>query len=160
MARGRADTGQAETFAGRLDRARAQATKLAATRAAIFREELAEKGLYAVRAIAGFVVALFFVALALLVATGLVAALFSKLLGSVILGVAATLVLCLAVAAAGALLGVRAMHKVAPTRFPVTADAIKGDLSALSAAVSLPPAPTRQETGADDLQARFRAGSE
>lgn len=155
-----AQTGQAETFAGRIAGARAKAAKLAATRAAIFREELAEKGVYAVRAIAGIAVALFFVSLSLLVATALVAALFSKLFGSVILGVAATLILYLAITAAGAIVGVRALQKVEPTRFPATADAIRGDLSALSAAAARPPAPRTEESDAEDLETRFRAGSE
>ena len=160
MAEERADNGRGESFAARLAGARAKAAKLAATRAAIFREELAEKGVYAARGIAGFVIAFFFLSLALLVATALIAALLAKLFGSAILGVTATLVLYLAIAAAGALIGVRALQKVEPTSFPATEDAIRGDLSALSAAASPPPAPQPGDGDAADLESRFRAGSE
>jgi len=160
MAQERAEAGRADTFAERLGKARAAAGRLAATRAAILREELAAKGAHAARAVAGFVIALFFLSLALLVATALIAALFSSLLGSVVLGVAATLVLYLAIAAAGAVVGVRAMQKVEPGSFPATAEAIRGDLSALSAAAAPPPTPGTEEGGPEDLESRFRAGSE
>jgi uncharacterized membrane protein YqjE len=159
MAEERAEAGR-DTFAERLGRARAKAGKLAATRAAIFREELAEKGVHAARAIAGFVIAFFFLALALLVATALIAALFAKLFDSAILGVTATLFLYLLIAAVGAVVGVRAVQKVEPGSFPATAEAIRGDLSALSAAVSPPPAPGSEAGGPEDLESRFRAGSE
>jgi Flp pilus assembly protein TadB len=159
MAEEQADNAREESFAARLASARAKAAKLAATRAAIFREELAEKGTHAAWGIAGFVIAFFFLSLALLVATALVAALFAKLFGSAILGVTATLVLYLVIAAAGALLGVRAMQKVEPSRFPATEDAIRGDLAALSAAASPPSAP-QPDDGGEDFESRFRAGSE
>lgn len=160
MAEERADNGRAESFAARLASARAKAAQLAATRAAIFREELAEKGTHAARGIAGFVIALFFLSLALLVATALIAALFAKLFGSAILGVTATLVLYLVIAAAGAMVSVRALQKLEPTSFPATEDAIRGDLTALSAAAA--PAPSAEPDDGDpaDVESRFRAGSE
>jgi uncharacterized membrane protein YqjE len=162
MASEREDTGRAETFKERLAGARARAMKLAATRAAIFREELSEKGAHAARAVAGIAVALFFLGLALLVATALVVALFSSLFGSLVLGTAATLVLYVAIAAVGGLVGVRAFQKVEPTHFPATAGGIRDDLSALSFAAAPPPSPSPrpEERGADDLESRYRAGSE
>jgi len=160
MAEERADDGREESFAARLASARAKAARLAATRAAIFREELAEKGTHAAWGIAGFVIAFFFLSLALLVATALIAALLAKLFGSAILGVTATLVLYLVIAAAGALVGVRALQKVEPSSFPATEDAIRGDLAALSTAAARASAPPPDGGDAEDLETRFRAGSE
>jgi uncharacterized membrane protein YqjE len=146
-------------FLERLSVARAKAAALAATRAAIFREELAEKGAFAARATAWFAVVVFFGSVAVLLATALIAAVLSKLLGSAIAGVAATLALYLVVTAVGAALGWKALEKVRPFEFPVTGAELAKDVEALSAAAAPPPAP--QEDGdEEDLEARYRAGSE
>lgn len=151
------ETGQ--SFSQRFASARAKAGDLAATRAAMFREELSDKGGFAARALAGFAIAIFFCGMALLLLTALVAALLAKLFGSVILGIAATLALALAVAAGGAVLGRRALEKVRPFDFPATGAELLRDLEVLSAAAAPPPEPEEADDG-EDLEARFRAGSE
>ena len=147
------------SFFARLAAARAKAAALAATRAAIFREELEEKGAQAAWAMAGFAVALFFGAFALLLATALIAALLSKLLGGPVAGVAATLALYLAIAAAGAVVGARAAARVQPLAFPATGAELARDAEVLSAAAAPLPEPERED-GEEDVEARFRAGSE
>src|ERR1700687_4431305 len=154
------DTGR--RFSERLRAVRSTAASLAATRAAIFREELADKGTFAARAMAGFALAAFFGSIALLLATALVAALLSRLFGSAILGVTATLVLYLAVAASGAILGWKALNKVQPFDFPSTSSGLGKDIEVLSSAAAPPPDPDGEdEPGEDaDLEARYRAGWE
>ena len=155
----REDNEQSRGFLGRLAAARSKAAGLAATRAAIFREELADKGVLAARAMAGFAVAVFFGSFALLLATALIAAVLSKLLGSPIAGVAATLALYLVVTAGGAVIGWKALEKVRPFDFPTSGAELAKDIEALSAAAAPPPEP--DEDGDDgDLEARYRAGSE
>ena len=155
----RGDNETGRRFLERLSAARAKAAALAATRAAIFREELAGKGAFAARAMAGFALALFFGWFALLLAMALIAALLSQLFGSVIAGVAATLGLDLVLAAAGAVLGWKALAKVQPFDFPATGSELGKDIQALSAAVAPPPEPQADED-AEDLEARFRLGAE
>lgn len=147
-------------FSQRVAAAREKAAALAATRAAIFREELADKGAFAARAVAGLAVAAFFGALALILATALVAALFSKLFGGAIAGVAATLVLYLAIAAAGAIVGSKALGRVQPLDFPATSAELAKDFDALAAAAAAPPEPEDDTEDDDDLEERFRTGSE
>lgn len=148
-------------FSQRVAAAREKAAALAATRAAIFREELADKGAFAAKAVAGFAAAAFFGSLALILATALIAALFSRLFGSAILGVAATLGLYLAIAAVGAVLGWRALERVQPLDFPATSAELAVDFDALAAAVAAPPEDDFEEgEGDEDLEGRFREGSE
>ncbi|MGH9399025.1 MAG: phage holin family protein [Thermoanaerobaculia bacterium] len=148
-------------FSQRVAAARAKAAALAETRAAIFREELSDKGAFAARAVAGFAAAAFFAALALLLATALLAALLSKLLGGAIAGVSATLVLYLAIAAAGAIFGARALDRVKPLDFPATRTELGRDFDALAAAAAAPPEPEDEDDGDEaDFEERFRTGSE
>lgn len=157
----REETESRRRFSQRVAAAREKAAALAATRAAIFREELADKGAFAAKAVAGFAAAAFFGSLTLILATALIAALFSKLFGSAILGIAATLVLYLAIAAAGAVLGWRALERVQPLDFPATRADLAGDFDALAAAVAAPPEDDFEGDGEDgDLEGRFREGSE
>ncbi len=152
------DRGPSPGFSERLSSARAKAAALAATRAAIFREELAEKGVFAAQATAWFGVVVFFGSIAVLLATALIAAVLSKLLGSAIAGVAATLALYAAVIAVGAVLGWKALEKVRPFEFPATGAELAKDFEALSAATA--PPPPEKEADEDDLEARYRAESE
>jgi hypothetical protein len=160
----REETDSRSRFSQRVAAAREKAAALAATRAAMFREELADKGASAAKAMAGFAAAIFFGSLTLLLATALLAALLSRLFGSAIAGVAATLVLYLAIAAAGAILGWRALGRVQPLDFPETGAALAGDFDALATAAAAAP---EDEDGdledgedEDDLEERFREGSE
>ncbi len=157
----REETESRSRFSQRVTAAREKAAALAATRAAIFREELADKGAFAAKAVAGFAAAVFFGSLALILATALIAALFSKLFGSAILGVAATLVLYLAVAAAGAVFGWKALERVQPFDFPATGSELARDFDAVASAVAAPPEDiSDDEEDSDDLEERFREGSE
>ncbi len=124
---------------------------LFATRAAIFREELAEKGVLLGRGFAGLVLA-----------TAFIAVLLSRLLGSAVLGLAATLLLYGGLAAAAAVTGVKALSRVRPLEFPATRAELSKDWSTLKAS-AVPPAGeagSGPENSAEDLEARFRAGSE
>jgi hypothetical protein len=155
----RAEAEAGRRFSQRVAAARAKAAALASTRAAIFREELSDKGASAARAIGGFVAAAFFGAFALLLATALLAALLSKLLGGAIAGVAATLVLYLIIAAAGAMLGARALDRIKPLDFPATSTELRRDFDALAAAAA--PPPEEDDDGAEaDLEERYRSGAE
>jgi hypothetical protein len=156
----REETDTRRRFSQRVAAAREKATALAATRAAMFREELADKGANAAKAVAGFAAAAFFGSLTLLLATALLAAFLSKLLGSAIAGVAATLVLYLAIAAAGAILGWRALQRVQPLDFPATGAALAGDFDALATAAAAPEHDDGDFEDDDDLEERFREGSE
>ncbi len=153
----------------RLQRFLEAARQLIATRLAILREEMGAKGEALVRAVAGCALAAFFGVLALLLLTAWIAALFSRLLGGPILGILATFVLYLAAAAGAALYGSRALARVKPFEFPVTAGEIRKDWEAVRSSVRReppPPPPGQPEAPApvappvDDLEARFRAGSE
>ena len=153
-------------FSQRIAAAREKAAALASTRAAMFREELADKGASVAKAVAGFVAAAFFGGLALLLATALLAALLSSLFNSAIAGVGATLGLYLAIAAAGVILGWRALERVKPLDFPATRAALAGDFEALATAAAAPEDDEDDEDDdyedddEDDLEERFREGSE
>jgi hypothetical protein len=145
------------------------ARRLIANRTAILREEMGAKGEALVRAVAGCALAAFFGGLSLLLLTAWIAALLSKLLGGPILGILATFVLYLAAAAAAALYGSKALARVKPFEFPVTAGEIRKDWDAVRSSVSPqsspaspgpPGVPAPVEPAADDFEARFRAGSE
>jgi uncharacterized membrane protein YqjE len=161
----REETDSRRSFSQRVNAAREKAAALAATRATMFREELADKGASAAKAVAGFAAAAFFGSLALLLLTALLAALLSSLFHSAIAGVGATLVLYLAVAACGAILGWRALERVRPLDFPATGAALAGDFDALATAAAAPEDDedgfeNGEENDEDDLEERFREGSE
>lgn len=159
------------------------ARALLSTRAEIFREELAEKGSRFGKAAVGFALAAAFGVLALILLTALVAALLARLLGGPIAGIAAALVLYLAVAGAAGYFGWRSFTGVRPFHFPVTRDEIRRDLEAVreeapspdegpaspdalaAERASVRPGEVEDEDeveamDAGDLEERFRAGSE
>jgi uncharacterized membrane protein YqjE len=107
------------------------AQALLATRAEIFREEVAEKRSLFAKAAVGLSLAVAFAGLALLIATALVASLLARLLGGPIAGLAASLVLYLAIAAAAAIFGSRKLVAVRPFEFPLTRDELRKDFDAL-----------------------------
>jgi uncharacterized membrane protein YqjE len=138
---------------------------LIATRAALFREELSAKGGFLGRALALLALALGFGLLALFLLTALVAAVLTKLLGTAVAGILATLVLYLAAGGAALLVGRRLFASVRPFDFPLTTQELRRDFEALCPAeerkagptASAPPPSARP---AEDLEQLFRAGSE
>ena len=147
----------------------AAARQVFATRVAIFQEELAEKGGALGKALAGLFLALLFATLAGLLLTALLAAVFAKLFGSAVLGILATFVLYLAIAAGAGFFGVRKMSKLRPFEFPATASEIDRDLEAVrrAAGVGEPAGPPEEPAlpppaasdSADDIEARLRQGA-
>jgi uncharacterized membrane protein YqjE len=168
----------------RIDAVHRAARALLSTRAEIFREELAEKGSLFGQGLAGIGLALAFALLSLILLTALVAAVLAKLLGSAIAGLAVALLLYLVVAAAAALFGVKRLSRVRPLDFPATRDELRKDLDAVreeprgagdepagiarpdvvaAERASVRPGDYRHEgerSVAEDLEDRFRAGSE
>jgi uncharacterized membrane protein YqjE len=160
----------------RIAAVRRAARALLATRAEIFREELAEKGSHLGKAAAGLSLAAVFAVLGLLLLTALVAAVLARLLGGPIAGLLAAFVLYMAVAAAAALFGARALARVRLFDFPATRDEIRRDLEAVReegssrdegpasaealAAERASVAPEDRESRVSDIEERFRAGSE
>jgi hypothetical protein len=142
---------------------------LLSTRAAIFREELGASAATLGSAIGAFVLAAALALIALLLLTAGIAALLSRLLGGPIAGILATFVLYAAAAGLAATLGVKALKRV-NFEFPVTREEVRKDWQALQASASpRPPEPSGGEgetayhgrqLSSDDLEARFRAGSE
>jgi uncharacterized membrane protein YqjE len=146
----------------------AAASRLFATRLAIFREELSVKAFSAAKGFAFVVVAAAMAVATLLSLAALLTALFAKLFGGWILGILGTVVLYGAGAAGAAWAGVRAFSRARPFDFPATAEELSRDRATLSAALAQaePEAevtgeavPSRR-TPVDDLEDRFRAGSE
>jgi hypothetical protein len=143
---------------------------LLSTRVEIFREELGSKGVALGRAAVAFFLAAAFALLALLLLTAGLAALLSRLLGSPVAGILVTFVLFAGAAAAAAYLGVRVLSRGNLFEFPVTAEEIRRDWKVVvRSAMPEPPGPggAEKESGiasgsgsSDDLEARFRVGSE
>lgn len=166
------DEAQRETWSRKLQGFLEAGRRLLSTRTAILGEELSAKGALLARGIAGLVVAAAFAGMALLLLTAWIAVLLSSLLHSPVWGVLAAFVLFAGIAAAAGLLGGKALSRVKPFDFPVTSEEIRKDWSALqSSAKPEPPGPgpgaeqeateaARSQTLRDDLEARFRAGSE
>jgi hypothetical protein len=164
------DRVERETWSRRLRGFLEDGRTLLSTRAAILSEELGAKGEFLGRGLIGLVVAAAFAGLALLLLTAWIAVLLSSLLGSPVWGVLAAFVLYAAVAVTAGMLGAKALSRVKPFDFPVTSEEIRKDWSALkSSAKPEPPAPAaaqgeteiaRSQSLHDDLEARFRAGSE
>jgi hypothetical protein len=145
----------------------AAASRLAATRLAMFREELSVKAVFVARGFAFTVVAAAMAVGTLLMAAALIAAVLAKLLGSVILGILATVVIYGAGAAAAAWAGIKALTRVRPFDYPATAEELARDREAVSAALAPPeplgeaiPVGTPGQAPIEDLDERFRAGSE
>jgi hypothetical protein len=164
------DRVERETWSRRLHGFLEAGRTLLSTRAAILREELGAKREFLARGLIGLVVAAAFSGLALLLLTAWIAVLLSSLLGSPVLGVLVAFVLYAAVAVTAGMLGVKALSRVKPFDFPVTSEETRKDWSTLkSSAKPEPPGPgaaqgETQLAGSqslhDDLEARFRAGSE
>jgi Putative Actinobacterial Holin-X, holin superfamily III len=143
---------------------------LLSTRAEIFKEELGAKGVALGQAAVAFFLAAAFALLALLLLTAGLAALLSRLFGSPVAGILVTFVLFAGAAALAAYLGVRALTRGNLFEFPVTAEEIRKDWKVIvSAATPEPPDTGGGErdavvasgsSAADDLEARFRVGSE
>lgn len=156
--------------------------RLLSTRASLLREELEVKAGFLGKGCAGLSLAAAFVFLALLLFTAFIAALFTSLLGGPVAGIAAAFGLHVLIAAVIGYIGVRHMSRVKPFEFPVTSEEVRKDMAALKAAASPeppaqppseklpvpvpapgeppPPADPRGTPSAEDLEARFRAGSE
>ncbi|MEP6802516.1 MAG: phage holin family protein [Acidobacteriota bacterium] len=135
------------------------ATKgLIATRVEIFREEVSEKGSLAGRGAMAIGIALVVGWLAMLLFTALVAVLLANLLASVWLGLLVAFVLYLAGAGVAALVGIKSLKKLNPFHFPATSKGLKEDWAAIRESVRPPAHPIEEDE--DDLEARFRAGSE
>ena len=142
---------------------------LLSTRAAIFREELGAKAEAFARALGAFILAAALAWLSLLLLTAGIAVLLSRLFGSPIAGILATFALFAVAAGLAAYLGVKAFSRV-NLEFPVTREEIRKDWEALQSSASpRPPGPsggegetfgTAVQLSSDDLEARFRAGSE
>jgi hypothetical protein len=139
---------------------------LLSTRAEIFKEELGATGMALGRAAIAFFLAAAFALLALLLLTAGLAALLSQLFGSPVAGILVTFVLFAGVAALAAYLGVRSLSR-GNFKFPVTAEEIRKDWKVFPrSATPEPSGPERDGVIApasgtsDDLEARFRAGSE
>lgn len=160
-------------WAERLSRLGAAARRLLETRASIFREEIEQKRALAARAAVGLLAALLFGSLALLVATALFVAILSRLLGGPVAGIAVTLLVYVAAAAAGAIYGWSRLSRVRPLDFPVTRREISRDIDRLARAAAGPagrPAPERpgpqgppsgsaREESPEELEARLREGA-
>ncbi|HEY6146837.1 MAG TPA: phage holin family protein [Thermoanaerobaculia bacterium] len=132
------------------------ARELLATRAAIFKAEAAEKSTVVARGAAAFVVAAVLGGIMVLVLTALVAVLFSMLFGSVWAGLLATFLLYLLGAGGAAFAGVKAFKNFKPFEFSETKRGLKDDWEAVRGA--LKPPPEREDS--EDIEQRFRAGSE
>lgn len=139
---------------------------LLATRIAILKDELSGKAALAARGLAGVALAAALGVGALLLFAALLATLFTTLFKSVALGILAAVVLYAAGAAVAASLGWKALSRVRPLEFPVVTAELSRDWEAV--ATSLAPeteagasAPDdEEEESVDDLEERFRAGSE
>jgi uncharacterized protein (DUF58 family) len=143
---------------------------LFSTRAEIFRAELGATGMALGRATVAFFLAAVLAVLALLLLTAGLAALLSYLFGSPVWGILVTFVLFAGAAALSAYLGVRTLSRGKLFEFPVTAEEIRKDWKVfLRSAAPEPPGPVTGERDvilapgsgvSDDLEARFRVGSE
>lgn len=159
-----------ESWSARITGILESGRRLLATRSAIFREELGAKAGSFGRGIAALLLAAAFGGMALFLFTAWIAALFTKLLGGPIAGILAAFGLYIVIAAVGAMLGVKSLSRVKPMEFPVTGKELRKDWDTLRAAVTPPPPPAPPEVpepshspaghSHDDLEARFRAGSE
>lgn len=134
------------------------ATKgLIGTRVEIFREEVSEKGSLAGRGAMALGIALVVGWLAMLLFTALLAVLLAKLFDSVWLGILVAFVLYSAGAGAAAFVGIQALKQLKPFHFPATSEGLKEDWAAIRDSVRPPKSFDEDE---NDLEARFRAGSE
>ncbi|HYB54413.1 MAG TPA: phage holin family protein [Thermoanaerobaculia bacterium] len=150
----------------------AASSRLLETRAAIFREELAEKGELFRAGLAGLFVAVLFGTIAGLLLAALLAAFLARLFGSPILGILATFLIFLGVAAGAGAIGVRKLSRMSPFEFPATRREIDRDVDAVRRAAGIGereradeatdepgrPLGASGET-AEEIEARLREGA-
>ena len=160
---------EAESWSQRFRSLFETARRLLSTRLAIFGEELGVKAGVLARALGALLLAAAFGGMSLLLFTAWIAALFTKLLGGPVAGILAAFGLYVAVAALAAWLGVRALSRVKPLEFPVTTEELRKDWAALRLSATPEPEPPAEipepparaaGPDADDLEERFRVGSE
>ena len=159
-----------ETWSQRIKSYLESLGSLLSTRAAIFREELGVKAGALGRAAVAFFLAATFAWLSLLLLTAGIAALLSRLFGSPIAGILVTFVLFAAAAALAGYLGVKSLSRGNLLEFPVTGEEIRKDWRTITRAAVPEPPPSDGGEGetavaavpssSDDLEARFRVGSE
>ena len=128
---------EGDTWRDRLSRAWQAAEALLSTRLQIFGAEAAEKAAWAGKGVLGLGIAAAFGFGATLLLAALLAALFAQLFDNVVLGILAATVLYAAGAAVAGMVGLKALKKVQPTKFPATTEELSRDWSAISAALSL-----------------------
>ena len=128
------------------------------TRVEIFREELAAKGGLVGRALAGLFIAVLFGSLAGLLLTALLAALLAKLFGSWVLGILATFVLYLGIAAAAGWIAVRKLSLVRPFEFPATRREVDRDIAAVQRAAGVGEPRETGGGGGEDAAGKGRPG--
>jgi hypothetical protein len=169
---GRPEAGPEEErgWGERIAEAAAQAGDLLKTRLEIFREEAAEKAVHAARGAAGMAVAAGLAIGALLLFAAFLAAVLARLLGSVPLGILAAFVVYAGLAALAGWQAARAFARVKPGEFPATREELRRDAEALQAALSIGDEEDAEDEGeqavrggeaeVEDIEARFRAGSE
>jgi uncharacterized membrane protein YqjE len=140
----------------RLSAAWAAARDLVATRIEIFKVEASEKGTTFARGAVAFAIALALAWLAILLLTALIAVLLARLFGSTWAGLLGAFVLYLLGAGAAAFIGIKAFKNFRPFDFSETRRGLHEDWRAVRSALQPPPEPEAEE----DLEQRFRAGSE
>ena len=131
-----AEDEEVDTWRERLSRAWHAAEALLSTRLQIFSAEAAEKAGWAAKGLVGIGIAAAFGFGATLLLAALLAALFAQLFGNLVLGILAATVLYGAVTALAGMVGLKALKKVQPTKFPATSEELSSDWSAISAALS------------------------
>lgn len=140
------------------------ATALLSTRWELFTTELSAKAPPLSRGLLLWTLAAAFLFASVLMLTALAAVLLAELLGSLTLGLLIVLILYLALAAGAIVLGLRALSRVKPLSFPVTAAEIRKDIDEAfppeDTAVTewRPDGPTPEPD--PELEERFRMGSE
>ena len=155
----------------RLRLALAAAADLFSTRAEILGEEASQKAVHLCRGLGGLAVAVATGSIALLLLAALIAALLALLFGSTWAGILAALLLYAGAAAAGGFFGWRALRRVRPFDFPVTRAELRKDWETLRRSLdpgqeseAAPGDPASLSSSSlpalDDVEARFRAGSE
>lgn len=115
----------------------AAAARLLETRKAILQEELSAKAVALGKAFLGLSVAVLFGTLAGLLLTALLAALLARLLGSPVLGILATLLLYVGIAAGAGFHAVKKLSGLKPFEFPETRREIDRDLASVRRAAGI-----------------------
>ncbi len=156
-----------KSWRDRLGEVAAVGQGLLATRLAIFREELAGKAILAARGAALVAVAAALGVGALLLLAALLAAILAGLFKSVILGILGAVVIYGAGAAVAVSMGWKALSRVRPLEFPVVTEELSRDWQAVAASLAPeadtddePDDPARDAQAIEDIEERFRAGSE